>query len=101
MPSVALLAAIAGQSLAELGPVPERRGPRLGLGRKPTLALTHLAAPTLPALLVGEPTLDVPLTHDGSTSSARQARTGCPPNLGTQPSVRPDGSPRHRARAHA
>lgn len=65
MPSVALLAAITGQSLTELGPIPERSGAGLGFGREPTLALTHLAAPTLPALLAGEPTLDIPLTHDG------------------------------------
>jgi len=64
MPAVALLAAIAGQMLAELRPVPQRRGAGLGLSREPALARAHLA-PTRPAgLLVGEPALDVPLSHD-------------------------------------
>lgn len=63
MPSVALLAAIAGQSLAELGAVPERRGAGFGLGRKPALTRTDLAAVRVTSLLVGEPALDVPLTH--------------------------------------
>jgi hypothetical protein len=64
MPAVALLTSITGQTLAELSPIPERRGAGLGLGREPALACARLAPTRLAGLLVGEPALDLPLTHD-------------------------------------
>ena len=101
MPSIALLAAITGQALTELGPVPECHRAGLGLGREPAFACADLAQARLMALLLGEPALDVPLSHDVPTRSARRARTDCPPNLGRPPSGGPDGSPHRRARSHA
>ncbi len=64
MPSVALLAAIAAQILAELSPVPECRRAGLGLGGEPALTRADLALARLTGLLVGEPALDVTLAHE-------------------------------------
>ena len=79
MPSVALLAAIGAQTLAELGAVPEGRGAGFSLGREPALARADLAPTSLAGLRVAKPTLDVPLSHNVPTSSARPARSGYPP----------------------
>ena len=64
MPATALLAAVAGQTLAELSPVPECGGAGFGLGREPAFARARFASTRLAGLLVGEPAFDVPLTHD-------------------------------------
>jgi len=64
MPTVALLASITGETLAELSPIPERRCAGLGLGREPALAGARLAPTRFAGLLVGEPALDLPLAHD-------------------------------------
>lgn len=64
MPAIALLAAVAGQTLAELSPVPECGGAGFGLGREPAFACARFAATRLVGLLVREPAFDVPLTHD-------------------------------------
>ena len=64
MPPIALVAAVAGQPLAELGLVPECGGAGFGLGREPSFARARFAATRLASLLVGEPAFDVSLTHD-------------------------------------
>src|SRR5579862_4433153 len=63
MPTVALLAAVGGQTLAELSSVPECGGAGFGLGREPTFACARLAATPQASLPVGEPAFDVPLAH--------------------------------------
>ncbi len=64
MPAIALIAAIAGQLLAELSAIPECRGASFFLGRKPAFPRTDLAPPRPTRLLVCEPALDVALSHE-------------------------------------
>jgi hypothetical protein len=64
MPPIALFAAVARQTRAELSPVPERRGTGLCLRREPALAQADLAPTSLVALPVRKPALDIPLSHD-------------------------------------
>ena len=78
MPAVALPAAVAAQALTELRAVPERRSAGFGLGRKPALARADLAPTRLAGLLVGEPALDVPLTHDRAHAVRTASLTGLP-----------------------
>jgi hypothetical protein len=75
---MALLAAVWSQLLAELGPVPECRGPRLGLVGEPALARADLLAAGAACLLVGKPPLDVLLAHDVTTPRLARGRTGQP-----------------------
>jgi hypothetical protein len=98
MPATALLAAVAGQTLAELLAVPERRSAGRGLGRKPALARADLAPTRLAGLLVGEPALDVPLTHDRAHALRTASPTGLPSAFRRPPSERPEYSPQHRTR---
>ena len=72
VPAIALLAAVAGQLLAELGPVPECRTAGLSLCCEPALACTDLALARLARLLIGEPALDVSPTHDHLPSASCQ-----------------------------
>jgi hypothetical protein len=78
MPAIALLAAIAGQLLAELSAIPECRGASLLLGRKPAFARTDLTPPNPTRLLVCEPALDVTLSHELGLRPASGQRERAP-----------------------
>lgn len=73
---MALLAAVRGEVLTELGPVPEGRGPRLGLVGEPALARADLLTADAARLLVGEPLLDVPLAHVATPRRLAGSRAG-------------------------